>query len=385
MQLNEMCSVHETFTRCIFMAEKDLGYRRVQCTGRGSYIISLPKEWVEDIGLKRGSEIAFNIQPDSTLTLVPRTIMEKEGREDTSKPKEYLINIDPKETPQSTLRMIRALYAIGADIIRVRFKNTLDTAKHKNDIKNFARDHFLGSEIIDETTDEITLQILIKHSEFPIEKAVRRMAIVALAANRDAIAALKDRSTVLFDSVIGAHNDVNRLGLYIVRQLKYGIERNLFRELGFRTPKEFLLYRIAVNDIESIAQNAMNIINNLGALQKLIDDETLFIKDPVDEEIYNQLVYFSSQAHQLYDDSIKALFKREYKDAEKLISKREALFPLENELIMLMSSKKLDPNIASVLRLIFDSSRRIMDYSRSMAELTLNRTVEEICSTLTYK
>ncbi len=68
----------------------------------------------------------------------------------------------------------------------------------------------------------------------------------------------------------------------------------------------------------------MNIINNLGSLQKLIDDETLFLKDPIDEEIYNQLVYFSSQAHQLYDDSIKALFKREYKDAEKLISKRES-------------------------------------------------------------
>jgi phosphate uptake regulator len=211
------------------------------------------------------------------------------------------------------------------------------------------------------------------------------MAIVALAANRDAIAALKDRSSALFDSVISDHNDVNRLGLYIVRQLKHGIERNLYRELGFRTPKEFLLYRIAVNDIESIAQNAMNIINNLGALQKLIDDQTLFLKDPIDEEIYNQLVYFSTQAHQLYDDSIKALFKRDYKDAEKLISKREALLPLENELIMLMSSKKLDPNIASVLRLIFDSSRRIMDYSRNMAELTLNRTVEELCSTLTSK
>ena len=43
-------------------------------------------------------------------------------------------------------------------------------------------------------------------------------------------------------------------------------------------------------------------------------------------------VNFSTQAHQLYDDSIKALFKREYKDAEKLISKRESLHPLENEL-----------------------------------------------------
>jgi len=367
------------------MAEKDLVYRRVQCTGRGSYIISLPKEWVEDLSLNRGSEIAFNIQPDSTLTLVPRKIMEKEGRENGSKPKEYYINIDPKEPPQSTIRMIRALYAIGADIIRVHFKNTQDATKNKNEIKTLARDNFLGSEIIDETQDEITLQILIKHSEFPIEKAVRRMAIVALAANRDAIAALKDRSTSIFESVISAHNDVNRLGLYIVRQLKHGIERNLYRELGFRTPKEFLLYRIAVNDIENIAQNAMNIINNLGALQKLIDNETLFIKYPIDEEIYNQLVYFSSLAHQLYDDSIKALFKRDYKDAEKLISKREALITLENELIMLMSSKKHDPNIASVLRLIFDSSRHIMDYSRSMAELTLNRTVEEQCSALTSR
>jgi len=368
-----------------FLAEKDLGYRKVQCTGRGSYIISLPKEWVQDLELKRGSEIAFNSQPDSTLTLVPRKIKEKEGRDNASKLKEYFINVDPKEPTQSTLRMIRALYAIGADIIRVHFKNAQDAVKYKNEIKNLSRDNFLGSEIIDETSDEITLQILIKHSEFPIEKAVRRMAIVALSANRDAIAALKDRSTTLFDSVINAHNDVNRLGLYVVRQLKYGIERNLYRELGFRTPKEFLLYRIAANDIENIGENAMNIINNLGSLQKLIDDETLFIKDPIDEEIYNQLVNFSSQAHQLYEDAIKALFKREYKDAEKLISKRESLTPLENELIMLMSSKKLDPNIASVLRLIFDSSRRIMDYSKNMAELTLNRTVEELCSTLAYK
>jgi phosphate uptake regulator len=367
------------------MAEKDLGYRRVQCTGRGSYIISLPKEWVQDLELKRGSEIAFNIQPDSTLALVPRKIQEKEGRGNAAKPKEYYVNIDPKENIKSTMRMIRALYAIGADIIRVHIKNPQEAIKYKNEIKNLARDNFLGSEIIDEEADEITLQILIKHSEFPIEKAIRRMAIVALSANRDAIAALKDRSTPLFDSVISAYNDVNRLGLYIVRQLKYGIERNLYRELGFRTPKEFLLYRIAVNDIESIAQNALNIVNNLGSLQKLIDDETLFIKDPIDEEIYNQLVNFSQQAHQLYDDAIKALFKREYKDAEKLISKRESLIPLENELIMLMSSKKQDPNIASVLRLIFDSSRRIMDYSRNMAELTLNRTVEEQCQNLATK
>ena len=369
----------------MFMAEKELGYRRVQCTGRGSYIISLPKDWVKDIELKRGSEINFSVQSDSSLILIPRKLKERRGEAEGSKLKEYFINVDPKDEKESTFRMIRALYAIGADIIRIHFKSEQDAAKLKTETMDFARNTFLGSEVIDETTDEITLQILIRHSEFPIEKAVRRMAIVALSANKDAIDASRNRSTSLFESVVKAHNDANRLGLYIIRQLKYGIERNLFRELGFNTPKDFLLYRIAVNEVQSIGENALNIINNMRAFQKMIDEGTLFIRDPIDEEIHGQLIHFNSIAHQLFEDAIKAMFKREYKDAEKLISRRESLVSLENELIMLLSTKKLDPNVASVLRLIFDSSRRIMDYSRNMAELTLNRTVEENCSTLTLK
>jgi phosphate uptake regulator len=366
------------------MAEKDLGYRRVQCTGRGSYIISLPKEWVQDIGLKKGSEIAFNVQSDSSLILVPRKIKEK-GEDEKTRLKEYHIIADSKGDPQSTYRMTKALYAIGADIIRVHFKSSEDATKQKAEIKNLAKDTFLGSEIIEETPDEITFQILIRHSEFPIENAVRRMAIIALSANRDAISSLKNRSPEVFQSVINASKDVDRLALYVVRQLKFGIERNLFRELGFKTPKEFLSYRIAVNDIKNIGENALNIVNSLATFQKLVKDQTLFIKEPVDEETYSQLLSFNSLAHQLFEEATKAMFKRGYHDAEKIISKRESFVPLENELIRLMSSKKFDPNISAILRLLLDSSRRIMDYGKDMAELTLNRTVEDLCSSFSVK
>jgi phosphate uptake regulator len=368
------------------MAEKDLGYRKVQSTGRGSFIISLPKEWVQDTGLKKGSEIDFNIQTDSSLSLVPRKLKEKYEEDKGTKLKEYYINAESEEEDlHSTLRMIKALYVISADIIRVHFKGVKDAAKCKNEIRNFARNTLLGAEIIDETADEITLQILIKHSDFPIEKAVRRMAIVALSANRDAIEALKNRSQTLFQSVTNAYNDVNRLGHYVVRQLKFGIERNLFRELGFKTPKEFLLYRIIVNDIRNIGENALNMVNNLATLQKQIDDQLVFIKEPIDEEIYSQLVSFNSVAHQLFEEATKAMFKRAYNDAEKIITKRGSFVTLETELIRLMSSKKLDPNIAAILRLIMDSSRRILDYSQDVAELTLNRTVEEICTSFEVK
>jgi len=368
------------------MPEKDLGYRRVQSTGRGSYIISLPKEWVQDTGLKKGSEIDFNVQSDLSLTLVPRKLKEKYEEDEGAKLKEYYINVDASEEDlQSTLRMIKALYVISADIIRVHFKGAEDVVKCKTIVKDFARDNLLGAEIIDETPDEVALQILIRHSEFPIEKAVRRMVIVALSANRDAILALKNRNKELFQSVVNAHHDANRLGLYAVRQLKFGIERNLYRELGFRTPKEFLLYRIIVNDITNLAENALNIINNLATFQKQIDDQVLFVKEPIDEEVYSQLLNFNSVAHQLFEEATKAMFKKAYNDAEKIITKRESLVPLETELIRLMSSKKLDPNVAAILRLMLDSSRRIMDYGQDVAELTLNRTVEEICTSFEVK
>ncbi|HKZ88554.1 MAG TPA: PhoU domain-containing protein [Candidatus Bathyarchaeia archaeon] len=367
------------------MAEKDLGYRRVQCTGRGSFIISLPKEWVQEIGLKRGSEIDFNLQPDSTLTLVPRKIREKTGGDEGTKLKEYYISVDPEEDFQSTLRMIQALYVISADIIRVHFRGNVDASKCKTEIKNFAKDTFLGSEIIEETADEITLQILIRHSEFPIEKAVRRMTIIALSANKEAVSALKNKDKSLHQNVVNAHHDVNRLVLYVVRQLKFGIERNFYRELGFKTPKEYLLYRIIVNDIKNIGEDAVNIMNNLATFRKLVDDQVLFMKELIDEEVYSQMLNFNSIAHQLFEDATKAMFKRDYNDAEALIPKREGYVTLENDLIRLMSSKKLDPNIASILRLVLDSSRRILDYGQNIAELTLNRTVEELCASFAIK
>jgi len=365
--------------------EKDLGYRKVQCTGRGSYITSLPKDWVQEIGIERGSEIAFKVRDDSSLVLVPRKIMEQ--RKETEKPKlkEHWVLVEPREDPQSVCRKIRALYVISADLIHIRFKGGGDTSKYRVAINDLARNMLLGSEIIDETPHEMTIQTLINHPEFPVEKAVRRMAILALSANRDAILALKNLNQGLIQSVIDACNYVNRLELYAVRQLKFGMERNLFKELGFKTPKEFLGFRVVANDIKCIADNAINIVNNITALKKLIENQTLFLKKSIDEELYAQILNFNSSAHQSFEESLKALFQRSYEHADKIISELESFTILENDLVTLISSKKLDPNISAIFRLILDGSRRVVEYSRNVAELTLNRTVEEISSMPAFK
>jgi len=350
-------------------------YRKIQRVGRGSYIITLPKEWVKDLGLQKGTHVALHVQDDSSLLVIPRKVLEegKEGQEPTLK--EYRILVDPHHDPESVCRKVTSLYVISADLIHIRFKEGKIPPKYKAAISQLSKNLLLGSEIISETSNAMTLQILINHPDFPVEKAIRRMSILALSANRDAISMLTDGD--LADVVAETCADVDRLNLYVIRQLKYGLERNLYEELGFKSPKEFLGYRIVANDIKGVASNALNMSNDITTLKKMIKDQLLLLNEPVDEEIHSQILEYNSKTHVFFEEAMKALFKRDYDRSDKLISQMKSLAKSENELVTMISTKKMDPNISSAFRLILDSSRRLVEYGRNIAEVTINRTIEE--------
>ena len=358
--------------------ERDLGYRRIQSTGRGSYIISLPKEWVQNIGIEKGSEVAFKLREDSSLILTPSKMIEEKASEQKPEIKDYWIHVHEKDNPKSICRKIISLYVINADLIHIRFKDNLHVNEYKAVINNLVKTMLLGAEIIDELDNVITIQILINHPEFPVEKAIRRMVILALSANETAVSALVEKDKDSVREVVESQNDVARLNLYVVRQLKFGLEKTWFKELGFRSPKEFLGYRIVVNDIKSIADNAVIITRNISNLRKMIKDQTLFVKEKVDEEAYSQILGLNSQAHKLFEESLSAMFKRDYEHADKIISETESLVTQESDLSTIISSKKLDPNVSSIFSLILDNSRRIMEYTVDISEVTLNRTIEEV-------
>lgn len=356
--------------------EQDFGYRKVQQTGRGAYIITLPKQWVQDLGLEKGSHLAFKAHDKTSLRLVPRKILENIQDIKVTVLNEYRITVDPKDTTQSVCRKIISLYVISADLIHIYFKKGTIPSEYKIAINNLSKNMLLGSEIIEETSNEIILQILISHPEFPVERAIRRMTVLALSANQDTLRALEEMDEKLINGVIIACNDVERLNLYIIRQLKYGLERNIFKELGFKTRKEFLGYRIVANDIKNIANNAVTLANSI--IKRLIKNEFLQLNEPIDKEIYSQILKFNSQAHNLFKESQNALFRRDYNRADKLLSKISPMQTLNTELVTLMSTKKFNPNIASILTLILDNSRQITEYSRNIAEITLNRTIDDV-------
>lgn len=245
--LNETCVSRSTSMK------KDIGSRRVQLTGRGSYILSLPKIWAKKVVLKKGSEMILSIENDLSLKIIPRKTANSTDLTETSQKKEYLINISTNGSIQSICRKITALYVTSSGDIRVRFRNSKDAPKYRRKIRTLVIKTLLGSEITKEKEDEITIRNLVKHEKYPVEQTIRRMSLLALFANMDAILALKELDIDRVQDVIESQEMVRRLGLYVVRQLKFSLEHNTYDELGFKTPKECLGYRIVSSNIERIA------------------------------------------------------------------------------------------------------------------------------------
>lgn len=357
--------------------DQDLGFRRIQRTGRGSYIISLPKEWVLTSELKKGSLLAIKMQEDSSLLMIPRAILEKR-EESKSNLKEYTVYITQNDASQSIARRIMSLYVVSASSIRIICKDNKIEPEQRTAIKNAAK-MLLGSEIISETPKEINIQVFINHPAFPIEHAIRRMYAIATIMDKNAISALKNFDEKLIQDIINSDTDLDRLNLYIVRQLKYGIEHNRFREMGFKSPKEFLGYRIVSKNLENIGDNAVGTAKNILALKKLLDDQTLNLLDLIDEKVYANALKFNSFCHNLLKDSLTALYKRDYHLADEIMSQFMLIgLDLEKDTANLRSYKSIDQNVALVLQLIFDNAKKIMEYGRDIAEVTLNRTVEEL-------
>ena len=57
--------------------------RKIQFTGKSTYIISLPKQWVTDLGLKQGDQISVGRKGISSLQITPYNVR-KHGQPETA-------------------------------------------------------------------------------------------------------------------------------------------------------------------------------------------------------------------------------------------------------------------------------------------------------------
>jgi phosphate uptake regulator len=337
--------------------------RKLQITGGSTYVISLPKKWVTQNRLEKGSPLLIRQEENGILEVLPPEIARPEKSE------EALITVGPEDKSEEIIRKTVSVYLLGYNIIHIRAKNQKEIlSTQRSDLKTFARNMLVGTEIVTDTSTALTLQVLLSYPELSVPSALRRMTIITSSMHKDAITALKNNDRQLAEFVKSTDYEVNRFHLYIIRQLKMAIRNpRIVTEIGLQHSNDCLGYRLITKMVERTADHATNIAKNVLRLNKQVNKEFV---DAIQE--MNKTAILS------FETSIESLFKRDYELADDVIAKGNKIAELEKK--ALLASKETNIEEATNIRLVIESVRRIAEYSMDIAEIVLNMTVDSVIS-----
>lgn len=336
--------------------------RKLQMTGGSTYIVSLPKKWVTQSQMRKGTALLIKEEEDGSISILPPEL-EKQEKLD-----EALIRVSPKSSSDAIIRKTVSAYLVGYNLIFIRpEKQQYLSSRQRGAIKTFARHMLVGTEIVTDTPTELKLQVLLSYPELSVLSALRRMSIITCSMHREAIKALKDLDRQLAKSVIETDNEVDRFHLYIIRQLKMAVQNpRVIKEIGLDTTRDCLGYRLITKTMERTADHAANIAKSV-----------LFFRKSVDSATLEKIDRMSELAVSSFETAMESLFRKDFNLAESVIEKAKEIPALEKSTV---SSKEMEIGIEESihLRLLIESVIRTAEYASDIAEIVLNLTVESV-------
>jgi len=337
----------------------DKEIRKLQLVGGSTYVLSLPKKWVDDMHLKTGDSVAIVKNANNSLSLLPTANAQSNNTKSTA-------IIGQKDSIESIQRKIIAMYLAGYQIIEIHTKGGRIQLNQKQAIRELVRTNMIGTEIVESTPESITIQILTS-PELSISDALKRMFLLTSTMHRQAIDALKEMNTELGEEIIHLDDEVDRFSLYIMRNLTLAVEHErVLRDIGLQKPSDCISYRIVVKSVERIADHAVSIASRVK-----------FLKSTLESSILQKITKLSEESLKVFEDSIEALNKRNYILADTVASDANRISEKEKEFTdSLEESKKY----SSVIKFVLEDIRRTAEYSSDIAEAVINETVQDVTS-----
>jgi len=326
--------------------------RRIQRTGSSSYIITLPKEWVDSVKLKSGDYVIVEKYGDKLVITPP-----------TTEPLTLKANIRVYSgvDSQQVLRIMLATYLIGYNLITVNFdKGIPDLAKLISEVKSIVRAKLAGVEVIEESFNTVVFKVLLDIRELPLISAIRRLHLIVNNMLQDCSNLFKTDDLNYAHAIIQRDDEADRFHHMLVRELSLALlDVKVQHELGITNVTEILSYRIIVRNLERIADHAVTIarrVLNIGGL-----------KNP------ELVCKFLEKDKELFNKAMDSLYNLSRRVAEDVINEsRRTVNEIEEALHSEVMPMQADVREKVTITLILDSLKRIARYSNGIAEASLN-------------
>ncbi|PWR75263.1 PhoU domain-containing protein [Methanospirillum stamsii] len=320
-------------------------------TGGSSYVITLPKDWVESTHIKKNDPLGVIVQPDGTLLITKNTTGDQVQRIKT-------LEINSGIDPDFFLRILIGVYIAGYNAIHITTKDRI-TGLIRMKLREFSN-MVIGPEFVEETDSSIIIKDLLNPLEMPIQNSLKRMFVIVKGMHTDAIDAFIAHDKDLITDVIERDNDVDRLFWLIARQTNMIMHNvHLSKKMNVNISEMLPHFQIA-RIIERVGDHSVRIAKNANRI----------MNEQIPNEIHNHVKTASTGALNTFEKSIESFFTHDLKKANKTI---EYMYQLEDTYSIINTEiLSLPVNLAVPIRNITDSIRRSGEYSADIAENVIN-------------
>jgi len=319
--------------------------RKVQRTGKSTFIVSLPKSWATKNGISAGSIIYINQGDNGALTLsTDRSERDLRARLDIG-----------DKIGDHLVRDIIGCYVGGYRTIEVTSGHM--SSMQKKDVHQIVN-KLIGPEILEETINKVVIQDLLSSEELQSERALKRIKTVVKSMIADSFSSLLSGNEELAMDVIQRDNDVDRLNLLISRQFTEILRSGSVRQETLN-PITAFNYMQAASNLERIADHAHRIA-------EIASEKIYSLPDSMKEELSR----IESQICSLIDDSISNLIQTNSNRANELIDRIKEI--QLNAGGIAKSSASSDKSEILVRLILAGSVARMLDYIMNIGELTIN-------------
>jgi phosphate uptake regulator len=319
--------------------------RKVQRTGKSTFIVSLPKNWATKNGVQAGS-IIYITQSDNGGLMLSTDRSEKDLR--------ARLDIGDK-SGEPLVRDIIGCYVGGYRTIEVTSSHM--SSAQKKDLHQIVN-KLIGPEILEETINKVVIQDLLSSEELQAERALKRIRTVVKSMIQDSISALLSCNKELALDVIQRDNDVDRLNLLISRQFTEILRSGSVKQETQNSISAFT-YMQAASNLERISDHACRIAEVASQSDSALPEEMA-------EEVSRLESVFGS----LIDDSLSFLLQANSGKANELIDKTREI---QKRIQWIANSSGAKDQSDMLVRLVVAGSiERMLDYIMNIGELTIN-------------
>ncbi len=261
-------------------------YRKLISFGKSSFVISLPKAWINKNKLAKGALLYLEESG-------PNLIISKEDQAEAKKDKEMVILVDGK-TKEWLAREVCSAYILNFRTITFKGKDLKSKIK---DLQNIVQ-NLMALEIMEQSTDTIVAKDFLNMDKVSCEELIRKMDVVTRTMIQELHNVFDEDN---YEHINDRDKDVNRLYFLLYRAVLFNLENptRAMKHFGYSSVDLMRLHSIGFY-VEMIADETRRIarhVRNLKLTSTQQKQIAKFLKDIESYYIETMKASYSNNMH----------------------------------------------------------------------------------------